>query len=203
MGSAAETRRRLLEQARIAFAAKGHDGVSVQKDILEPTGISTGSFYHQFRDKTDLLVALLEQSNKALADSARATLPDPSSGDVLARATARYDRWFALIESHEDLFRIEMSARTIDDDRVQALLAQLQELWTETVTAAIDTARAEATRAVDPAIVSELVITMARGVIHQYLDTPPSARRKKRKLLSEPLARFTIGGLVGLVDPPD
>ena len=51
----AETRRKLLDAGFEAFAAKGHDGVNLVEDVLEPAGISIGSFYHQFADKTELL----------------------------------------------------------------------------------------------------------------------------------------------------
>src|SRR5262245_19436080 len=53
------TRRKLLDVGRRAFARKGHAGTNLRDDILVPAGISVGSFYHQFRDKTDLFLAIL------------------------------------------------------------------------------------------------------------------------------------------------
>ena len=76
-----ETRQRILDAARIAFAAKGHDAVNLRSDILEPAGVRVGSFYHQFTDKTALLVELLrdasvERRRQVLGDDVSARLPD-------------------------------------------------------------------------------------------------------------------------------
>lgn len=58
---AIRTRERILEQAEQAFAAKGFDAASLTSDILDPAGISVGSFYHQFSDKRAVLHALLDE----------------------------------------------------------------------------------------------------------------------------------------------
>ena len=60
-GSAEATRERLIEAGRRAFARKGLAGTKLTQDILEPAGVSVGSFYHQFKDKTDLMLAIFEQ----------------------------------------------------------------------------------------------------------------------------------------------
>src|SRR5262245_24005929 len=58
------TRRRLLQVGRRAFARKGHAGTNLREDILVPARVSVGSFYHQFRDKTDLFLAILDEHSQ-------------------------------------------------------------------------------------------------------------------------------------------
>lgn len=60
-GSRERTRKRLLDAGRRAFARAGPGGANLKEDILVPAGVSVGSFYHQFRDKTELFVAVLEE----------------------------------------------------------------------------------------------------------------------------------------------
>jgi AcrR family transcriptional regulator len=58
---AIRTRERILDQAEEVFAAKGFEAASLTSDILDPAGISVGSFYHQFSDKRAVLHALLDE----------------------------------------------------------------------------------------------------------------------------------------------
>ena len=104
--SAAETRRRLLAAGRTAFARKGLDGTNLRDDILAPAGVSVGSFYHQFRDKTELLLAILLEDSAAF----RARLHQihtPAPGRTFADiARASYAFVFDLAEQHADLMRL-------------------------------------------------------------------------------------------------
>ena len=60
--SAEVTRRKILDAGTRAFADKGLDGTNLVRDVLEPAGVSVGSFYHQFADKTELLIVLLDEA---------------------------------------------------------------------------------------------------------------------------------------------
>jgi len=82
-----------LDQAEQAFASKGFEAASLTSDILEPAGISVGSFYHQFPDKRAVLYSLLEErrawreaTNAALAESAarRTTFDDALRHGILS-----------------------------------------------------------------------------------------------------------------------
>lgn len=58
---ALRTRAKILEQARTAFAKLGFDATSLTSDILKPADVSVGSFYHQFDNKQQVLVALMQE----------------------------------------------------------------------------------------------------------------------------------------------
>ena len=58
--SSAETRRRILEVAREAFAELGY-GVTTNKIVADRAAITTGALYHYFDSKHDLYVAVYTQ----------------------------------------------------------------------------------------------------------------------------------------------
>lgn len=73
---AIRTRERILEQAEEAFAAKGFEAASLTSDILEPAGISVGSFYHQFPDKRAVLGAMMGERRRAWGAHVNAMVED-------------------------------------------------------------------------------------------------------------------------------
>jgi AcrR family transcriptional regulator len=85
-----DTRQRLIAQGRLAFAAKGHDGVSIQRDVLQPSGVSNGSFYHQFSDKTELLLAVLDEAAAASRSVLHETITT-ASADPEQRARQAFE----------------------------------------------------------------------------------------------------------------
>lgn len=54
-----QTRDRILQTAFSLFLSKGYENTSVQA-IIEAVGIAKGTFYHHFRGKEEMLVALVE-----------------------------------------------------------------------------------------------------------------------------------------------
>lgn len=54
------TRERLLEAARVLFLARGYEATGVA-DVLREAGVNSGSLYHFFKTKEDLLLAVLDQ----------------------------------------------------------------------------------------------------------------------------------------------
>ena len=64
----AKTRSRLLEFGRKAFARRGHTGTNLKEDILLPAGVSVGSFYHQFKAKTDLFLVILRSTARRFGE---------------------------------------------------------------------------------------------------------------------------------------
>ena len=71
-GTAAGTRRRILEAASALFYAQGIRATSADR-IIEQVGITKVTFYRHFRTKSDLVVAYLEQQaarDRAVVDEA-------------------------------------------------------------------------------------------------------------------------------------
>ena len=66
-----ETRRKLIQAARKAFAEKGYAAASMD-DITASVGLTRGALYHTFGDKKGLLMAVVDQIDTEMASRAHA-----------------------------------------------------------------------------------------------------------------------------------
>jgi AcrR family transcriptional regulator len=197
-----QTRARLLSVGRRVFARKGHAGANLKEDILVPARVSVGSFYHQFRDKTDLLLAILEehsQTFRAMVQEAHQPRPESEPGEI---ARHSLETVFRVAEQDDDLFRIAVRERESEDPRVRAYLRDNHGRWIESL--ADDYRRAGlGSVASDEALLlgAELVTATTLATVLRYLDLSARERARQRAALIDGLVRFTIGGLLALVNP--
>lgn len=197
-----QTRTRLLAVGRRVFARKGHTGANLKEDILVPAHVSVGSFYHQFRDKTELLLAILEdhsQTFRAMVQEAHQPRPESEPGEI---AWHSFETVFRIAEQDDDLFRIAVRERESEDPRVRAYLRDNHRRWIETL--ADDYRRGGLGSAADDEallLAAELVTATTLASVLRYLDLPPRERARQRAPLIDGLVRFTIGGLLALVGP--
>lgn len=197
-----QTRTRLLAVGRRVFARKGHAGANLKEDILVPARVSVGSFYHQFRDKTELLLAILEdhsQTFRAMVQEAHQPRPESEPGEI---ARHSFETVFRIAEQDDDLFRIAVRERESEDPRVRGYLRDNHRRWIETL--ADDYRRAGlGSVASDQALLlgAELVTATTLATVLRYLDMSARERARQRAPLIDGLVRFTIGGLLALVNP--
>lgn len=75
-----ETRNRLVDAARELFLEKGYEAASVT-EILQKSGVNSGSLYYYFKSKEELLLAVLDwylaNLHPAVIDPARQQTNDP------------------------------------------------------------------------------------------------------------------------------
>lgn len=204
--SAVETRGRLLAAARTAFGSKGHDGTNLVKDILEPAGVSVGSFYHQFPDKTALLAALIAESTDVAANAVQVVQAEQRDdrADPVRIARASFDALLDLVDQHEDLVRIQFRERHHPDPRVREPLRQAREQWIDAMAISFRKLFPDGFSA-SPDLAAEMVAALGVGAMLQYLDAPPAERPALRRHLVGALGAFTIGGFLGLAQfrPPE
>jgi AcrR family transcriptional regulator len=198
--SRAHTRRRLLDMGRQAFARKGLAGTNLKDDILVPAAVSVGSFYHQFRDKTDLFVAILEEHSETFRAMIRAA-HSPGAGDSpMDVARHSFETVFGVADANDDLFRIMFRERESDEPRVRSYLRDNHRRWVESL--ADDYQRAGLIAAHAGALArlaAQLISALTAGAVLNYLDQTPAERARMRHRLIEGLVRFVLGGVPGLV----
>ena len=73
-----ETRRKLIQAARKAFAEKGYAAASMD-DITASVGLTRGALYHTFGDKKGLLMAVVDQIDTEMASRAHALAGEAAS----------------------------------------------------------------------------------------------------------------------------
>lgn len=78
----AQTRERLIAAARAVFAERGVEGASVE-EICEAAGFTRGAFYSNFTDRSDLVLAMIQQNIQVqLAAAREAIAAMKAAGDL-------------------------------------------------------------------------------------------------------------------------
>ena len=195
------TRARLLEVGRRAFARRGHAATNLKEDILVPAGVSVGSFYHQFKDKTDLLLVILKEHSETFQQMIHEA-HRPRAG-VSAEALARhsFETVFRVAEDNADLFRIMLRERESEDPRVRRFLREGRRRWTAGLVE--DYRGLLATDEIsddDLQLAAEMVQAMTFGTVVHFLELRREERARERERLVDGLVRFTLGGLAALFD---
>ena len=195
-----KTRARLLEYGRRAFARRGHAATNLKEDILLAAGVSVGSFYHQFGDKTDLFLEILEEhGNKFRQMVQEANRPrEGMTEEQIARHS--FETVFVIAEENEDLFHIMMRERESEDERVRDFLREGRRGWTRGLMADYRNMLGEQdVTDEDLEMTAELVQSMTFGAIVQFLGLTSREQARERSRLIEGLVRFSLGGLAALL----
>jgi AcrR family transcriptional regulator len=198
---AAVTRERLMESGRRAFAQKGLAGAILIEDILRPAGVSTGSFYHQFRDKNALLLAILDDHAQAFRARVVRTLEHPSDAGptrFVDLARACFSLALELADEHGELLRIERRERDNDDPAIARYMRESQESWIEQVAGYLSRGSVDDSSEADCRLAAQFVIDLGLTSVAHYQDLAESERPLARERLIDSLVRFTMGGLPGL-----
>jgi AcrR family transcriptional regulator len=164
-----DTRQRLIDVARELFWRKGYRGTSVA-EILEAADANSGSLYHFFPTKQDLLLAVLEWYAENLET------------EIVAPARQRTDdpveRVFAILDGYRrallvtDLtFGCPIGNLALEfkepDPEVRELLALNFRQWCEAVEACLDEAADRLPEEVDRKALSRFVLTTMEGGVMQ------------------------------------
>ena len=163
------TRDRLIEAALYLFWLKGYEATSVA-DVLERSGVNSGSFYHFFKRKEDLLVAVLQ----LYIDSLDTVILAP----VRERFADPVERVFGILEFYRQnliatgcsygcpigRLALEIAPEQIE---VRRRLAENFDGWTAAVERLLMEARGRFPAGTDLATLSKFVLTVMEGGVMQ------------------------------------
>jgi len=191
------TRERLIREGRSAFARLGHDGVNLERDILEPAGVSVGSFYHQFADKTDLLLEIMRGSAQARRDAVFSLgLQNPDATSLEEALAAGWTVFFDSLDRDEDGWRLNLG-QVSSKSRITQTVLEGRETWARQLAEFLADGQPVGGRERSVAV---SLLAFAMGMAAVYLDLPKTERRRRRAALIEGARGFAAAGCIGALD---
>ena len=191
---AEETRQRLLVAGRRAFGAKGLGGANLREDILKPAKVSTGSFYHQFQDKADLLLEILrvDGANVRAQIEKNASSAGRNMVDAVHDAFAVY---FDMADRSPDFVKIYIREYYSDDRRVRRVIREHNESTIRNVSQILGRLNETAGLAVDTEIGGILISSLTISIINYYLGLPVRQRAAMRERMLSGTVKLFLGGV--------
>ena len=172
------TRERLISAALKLFGEKGYQSTSVA-DVQRESDCHSGSFYHFFPTKQDLLLAVLERYRTGIVPM----LIEPAWADVddpIERIFALLARYRMLLETSHCSFGCPIGSLALElhepDPAVRQLLANNFSGWIDQVENCLVDARSVLGRDLDTRRIASFVLTVMEGGVMQartYRDLRP------------------------------
>ena len=174
----AATRQRIVLAAMELFWEKGYQSTSVS-DLLQRAGVHSGSLYHYFPGKQDVLIAVLDTYvsgiGPMLLDPVWKNVPDP-----IDRVFALLAKYRELILSTDCTYGCPIGSLALElhdpDPPVRERLAANFAAWTKAIEGCLRAAGSRIPKDVDRATLATFVLTtMEGGVIlaRTYRDVAP------------------------------
>ena len=190
------TRDRLVFTAMQLFWEKGYGSTSVA-DVLKQAEVNSGSLYHFFPGKQDLLVAVLEAYHQGI----RPMLLEPAwSGvdDPIEKVFALLARYRKALVDTDFFYGCPIGSLALElhepDPPVRELLSSNFQAWTEAVRECLEQAGARLPANLDRGELAAFVLTTMEGAVMQsrtYRDVTAydGAVNQLRRYMNSLLAR--------------
>ncbi|MEP7007734.1 MAG: TetR/AcrR family transcriptional regulator [Sphingomonas bacterium] len=160
---------RLVHTAMMLFTAKGYQSTSVA-DILREAGANSGSLYHAFPTKQDLLLAVLERYRQGIGPM----LLDPAwqgVEDPIDRIFALLARYRAGLEITDCTYGCPIGSLALEihepDPPVRELLAANFDGWVAAIKGCLDAAGDRLPMGTDTNALAQFVLTVMEGGVMQ------------------------------------
>ena len=169
MAPGRDTKARIIEAAMELFWEKGYGSTSIA-DILGRSQVNSGSLYHYFPGKQDLLVAVLE----CYRDGIGPMLLEPAwagVADPIERIFALLAKYRQLIVQTECSYGCPIGSLALElhepDPAVRERIAQNFDGWTGAVRECLDAAGERLPPDLDRQAAAEFVLTVMEGAVMQ------------------------------------
>jgi AcrR family transcriptional regulator len=191
----ASTRDKIIQAAMELFWLKGYNSTSVA-DLLSRTQLNSGSLYHVFPSKQDVLIGVLE----TYRDGIDAMLLEPAWGkvdDPIEKIFALLNLYRTLIVESGCTYGCPIGSLALElhepDPKVRELLAQNFENWTAAVERCLEAAGKSLPRRTDKRALAQFVLTAMEGGVMQarthrdiaYFDRAVTQLREHFNLLEK------------------
>jgi AcrR family transcriptional regulator len=162
-------REKIIQAAMELFWLKGYNSTSIA-DLLSRTQLNSGSLYHVFPSKQDVLIGVLE----AYRDGIEEMLLAPAWGrvdDPIEKIFALLNGYRTMIAESDCTYGCPIGSLALElhepDPRVRDLLAENFENWTRAVERCIDAAGKRLPRGTDKKALAQFVLTAMEGGVMQ------------------------------------
>jgi len=188
----ARTRERLLVAARSVLAEEGPDRFTTRR-VAERAGVSHGMCHYHFRNKGDLVLALLVQARRDWIEPLEELVDGPGAPESRIRSVIA---WMAE-PATTDVMRVHTSIlmSALADDRIRERYAAEYARWRAPfVTLFRELAAERGLQGLDPKGVGEAFAAAADGLVQQQSIDPSLPTRRI-------LGRLLDGILAGAAPP--
>ena len=163
------TAERLLDAAMLLFRAKGYLSTSVA-DILREAKANSGSLYHAFPTKQDVLIGVLERYRSGI-DPMLLAPAWKGIDDPIDRIFALLARYRAALEMTECSYGCPIGSLALElhepDPPVRALLAANFDGWVAAIRRCLDAAADRLPAGTDTEALGQFVLTVMEGGVMQ------------------------------------
>ena len=172
-----ETRSKIIESAIKLFSTRGFNTASVD-DICVEAGISKGAFYHHFKSKQALFLALLDGWLQTI-DNAIEASKDKTVPETFMQMTEAFPYIFETAGEGLPMF-LEFWLQASRDEKVWQASITPYRRYHKYFTALIKKGVEEGSFVeVDPETASRLIVSTATGLLLQSLLDPEGAKWEK------------------------
>lgn len=164
-------RNTLIREASRLFREKSYDRTTV-RDIARAVGLQSGSIFYHFRNKEEILQAVMENSIRRIIEAAEVALADLSGARSRLTALIRAHLEILLGGSQDDMFVLLYEWRSLPDPMRGPLLelrAAYERRWGEVVTDACEAGLLHG----DPGLTARLLLGTLNWTVQWYEPAGP------------------------------